>query len=161
MAPERPFSFRFGLGPRKPCPPWPTLGASRCSYPTPASSWGQQAARLLKLVRSQRDITRMIENDLLTFAAQHEAYEFVERRRQRLARRLVDVQEGEAAQRIGCERDILVSRRLGRLAGFRQDRNHLHARIQVSHTRVAEAVAVRRDVLRHRKDDLLEFDVVA
>src|SRR5438552_13019987 len=76
--------------------------------PSLATSSGQQAARFLQLICPQRDVARVIEHDLLSFAAEDEAYEFVERRRQRLARRLVDVEEREAAQRIGGERHVLV-----------------------------------------------------
>src|SRR5438132_13711326 len=75
----------------------------------------QRAARLY-LACAQRDVARMVEDRLLALAAQDEAQELLERRRERLAGRLVGVEEGKARKRIGRRGHVLVGRRLERAA---------------------------------------------
>src|SRR6267154_2599141 len=75
-------------------------------------SLANQGTAGLDLVRSQGDIGGVLEHDLLPLAAQNEAKKLIERRIERLAGRLVGVEEREAAQRIGGECNVLVSRRL-------------------------------------------------
>src|SRR5947207_284535 len=116
---------------------------------------------VLNLLRAQRDVTGVVEHDLLPYAAQDEAHELVERGGKRFARRLVHIEERQASERIGGERDVLVRRRLRRIPCARDDGNHLHGCVDVCDSRIADAVAIIGNVLRHWKDDLLELDVVA
>src|SRR6266403_4485715 len=123
-------------------------------------SLANQGTAGLDLVRSQGDIGGVLEHDLLPLAAQNEAKKLIERRIERLAGRLVGVEEREAAQRIGGECNVLVSRRLRKPTGFFDHGNNLHARIDVGDARVADSVTISGYLLCHGEDDLFESDVL-
>src|SRR5438552_3777547 len=126
-----------------------------------SASFAEQRPARLHLASPQRNVSRMVEDDLLSFAAQDEADEFLERRIGRLAGSLVEVEESNAAQGVGRKRHVFVGRRLRQIAGIGDQRNHAYARIDIGDTRIRNSVAVVGDAFGHGKDDLFEGDVLA
>src|SRR5437870_3709207 len=115
----------------------------------------------LRLRGAKWNVAGLIEHDLLSLAAEDEAEELVQRKRERLARRLVDVEIDQPAERIRGERDVLVGRGLRSFSGIGDERQDPHALVEVGDAGIADAVLVVSHVLRHGEDHFLEDDVVA
>src|SRR3989449_3562153 len=115
----------------------------------------------LRLRGAKWNVAGLVEHDLLSLAAEDEAEELVQRKRERLARRLVDVEIDQPAERIRGERDVLVRRGLRSFSGIGDERQDPHALVEVGDAGIADAVLVVSHVLRHGEDHFLEDDVVA
>lgn len=120
---------------------------------------------MLHLFRTQRQEHLLVQHDLLAFLAEDEAQELPQRRRHRLVRRLVDVEENQPAQGVLCRGDVFISRGNGRFIVAGGDRQHFDRRIDVGQPGVPERVAIRGHAFCERKDGLLvlpesaEFDL--
>src|SRR6266850_769022 len=115
----------------------------------------------LHLHCAKRKIAGVVEHHLLSLAAENETEELVERERERLARRLVDVEVDQPAERIRGERDALVRRSLWDVSGIGDKRQDPHALVEVGDAGIGDAVSVVGHVLRHGEDQFLEDDVLA
>src|SRR6266436_369371 len=114
----------------------------------------------LRLRGAKRNVAGLVEHDLLSLAAEDEAEELVQRKRERLARRLVYVEVDQPAERIRGERDALVRRGLRDVSGIGDERQDPHALVEVGDAGIGDAVFVVGHVLRHGEDQFLEDDVL-
>src|SRR6202521_4967797 len=132
----------------------------------PLTASFQLAQLLFHDLGLQRNEHALIVDHLLTLLAEHELEELLYLGRQRLARRLVDIDVDVAAERVLVRVDVFHVRLVACPAFLRRELEHFHVRRDVRHQCISEPSGVSGHVLgRHRESvrealALDELDVV-